>query len=436
MKKIFLTLAVLASMSVAYAQEQVKSLSAAKSAVESAQKAANDSKKAAKAATWIKLGQALIDAYNAPAGNAWVGASTQELMLLSREKPLSEEVVVIGGAQMRKQVFPTRNYYINEAGVLSIIEVTTPLVEDALPRALEAFKKAYELDPKQAKVVIPAIQGIVEDLADEAYNKYSFQKFDEASAFFEKAYEASQTAPYSQIDTNSLYNAAFTAHVAEDLNRAKSLFDKCIELGYSGEKGEAYAKLAEISASLGDKEAQKDYLEKGFSRFPDGQAVLVGLINFYQDNNEDESKLFELLDLAKKNEPENVSLYYVEGNIRAKLGDIEKAVEAYEKCAQINPNYEYGYIGEGIMFYDKAAEIQEAAQNEFDDAKYLALVADFEKSLKACIEPFEKAFEITADNSVKVGVAEYLKNACFRFRESDPDMLAKYNKYNDFVANN
>lgn len=88
------------------------------------------------------------------------------------------------------------------------------------------------------------------------------------------------------------------------------------------------------------------------------------------------------------------------------------------------------------MYYNKAAEIQEAAQNEFDDAKYLALVADFEKSLKACIEPFEKAFEISQDNSVKVGVAEYLKNACFRFREEDEAFLEKYNKYNDFVAGN
>lgn len=434
MKKIFLALAVLASVSMAYAQDQVKGFDAAKAAVAAAQEAANNPKKAAKAATWVKLGQTLMDAYNAPAGNAWVGASAQELALVSKERPISQENVVIGGVNMVKQVFATKNYYVNESGVLSLIEVTKPVVENALSQALEAYKKAYELDPKTAKTVLPAIQSISQKYIDEAYNAYNFQKFADASDLFEKAFDASNTAPYSVLDTNTLFNAAFTAHAAEDWNRAKSLFERCVDLGYYGEGGETYAKLANIAEKLGDKEAQKSYLEKGFAAAPEGQSILVGLINFYIDNNEDTGKLFELLDLAKNNEPNNASLYYVEGNIRLKLGDTENAAKAYEKCAEINPSYEYGYIGEGIMFYDKAADIQEAAQNEFDDAKYLALVADFEKSLKACIEPFEKAFELTQDDAVKVGIAEYLKNACFRFRETDEALLEKYNKYNDFVA--
>ncbi len=434
MKKIFLALAVFASVSMVYAQDQIKGFDAAKAAVAAAQEAANNPKKATKAATWVKLGQTLLDAYNAPVGNAWVGASAQELAILSKERPISQENVVIGGVNMVKQVFATKNYYVNESGVLSMIEVTKPVVENALPQALDAFRKAYELDPKTAKTVLPAIQSISQKFNDEAYNAYSFQKFADASILFEQAFEASNTAPYSVLDTNTLFNAAFTAHAAENWDRARSLFEKCIDYGYYGEGGETFAKLADIAQNLGDKDAQRSYLEKGFAAFPDGQSVLVGLINFYIDNNEDPGKLFELLDLAKKNEPNNASLYYVEGNIRLKLGDTENAAKAYEMCAEINPSYEYGYIGEGIMFYDKAAEIQEAAQNEFDDAKYLALVADFEKSLKACVEPFEKAFELTKDDGVKLGIAEYLKNACFRFRDSDEAFLEKYNKYNDFVS--
>lgn len=436
MKRIFLALAIFASVSVAYAQNQAKSLDAVKAAVSEAQSAANNPKKATKAATWLKLGQTLVEAYNAPAGNAWVGASAQELALISKERPISQENVVIGGANFVKQVFATKNYYINESGVLAMIEITHPVMENALSGALDAYKKAFELDPKKEKDIALAIQNIAQKYVDEAYNAYSFEKFAEASTLFEQAFEASNTAPYAVLDTNNLFNAAYTAHAAQNLERAKTLFEKCADYGYYGVGGETYAKLADIAAALGDKQAQKDYLEKGFAAFPEGQSILVGLINFYTENNEDPAKLFELLDIAKKNEPTNASLYNAEGNIRVKLGDIENAVKAFEKCAEVNPDYEYGYISEGIMFYDKAAEIQEAAQNEYDDAKYLALVADFEKSLRACVAPFEKAFEITKDNAVKVGVAEYLKNACFRFRESDEEMLAKYNKYNDFVAAN
>ena len=87
------------------------------------------------------------------------------------------------------------------------------------------------------------------------------------------------------------------------------------------------------------------------------------------------------------------------------------------------------------MYYDYAVELQEKAQAELDDAKYAALVEQFESALKSCIEPFEKAFEVTKDNEIKVSVAEYLKNACFRFR-SDAAYQAKYDKYNQFFAEN
>ena len=81
------------------------------------------------------------------------------------------------------------------------------------------------------------------------------------------------------------------------------------------------------------------------------------------------------------------------------------------------------------MFYNKAVELQDAASNEFDDAKWQVLQAEFEKNLKGCIEPFEKAFEITKDESIKSNVAEYLKNACFRFRTESQDYMTKYEKY-------
>ncbi len=58
---------------------------------------------------------------------------------------------------------------------------------------------------------------------------------------------------------------------------------------------------------------------------------------------------------------------------------------------------------------------------------------EYEKTLKACIEPFEKAYETTKDASIKSSIAEYIKNACFRFR-TDPEYKAKYEKYDAIVA--
>ena len=407
MKKIFLVLALVASMQVFDAQAQVKSPSAAKSAVEKAEAATTNPKQSQKPATWIKYGKALLDAYDAPAGNLWVGMSRQELQVLGgSDKPLSESVAELGGRQMTKVVFENKNLYFNENGLLEVIEVTKPVVEGALDKALSAYVDASD-----------------------AYNAYAFGKMGEASISFEKAAAASATAPLSQIDTNAIYNAGFTAQAAGDNARAKEFYTKCLSLGYHGTDGDTYAKMADVCDKLGDKETAKNYLEEGFKAYPQSQSILVGLINYYVTSGSDTDRLFELLDEAKKNEPNNASLYYVEGNINEKLGKGDAAVASYRKCAEINPAYEFGYIGEGIHFYNLAVAIQDKASLESDDAKYMAMMGEFETALKSCIAPFEKAFELSSDPEVKSSVAEYLKNACFRFRTESPEMQAKYEKY-------
>ena len=72
MKKIFIALAVLASVQIAGAQVKPD---AAKKALDAAVEASQNAKKATKAATWTALGKAYVTAYDAPAGNIWQGAT-------------------------------------------------------------------------------------------------------------------------------------------------------------------------------------------------------------------------------------------------------------------------------------------------------------------------------------------------------------------------
>lgn len=428
MKKILLALAVLASMQVANAQ--VKSAADAKKAVEAAEAAASNEKKAIKTATWIKLGQEYVKAYDAPTGNIIPGSNKTELaLMMGSEKPVSTEAVEIQGAPYTKEVYADKNLYFNANGQLAVIEVTKPVYADALEKAIAAYQKAYELDASHAKSkdIAAAFDLIGQKYNTEAYNKYTLGDLASASKYFEKAAEVEALAPLSKIDTTSIYNAGFTAWATKDMSKAKELFEKCYNLGYYYEGGEVFAKLADV-----DTLNTKKYLEEGFEKFPQSQSILIGLINYYLKSNESTDRLFELLDKAKANEPNNASLFYVEGNIRSQLGDTENAVKAYRKCAEINPEYEYGFIGEGTMYYNKAIEVQTKAQDELDDTKYMALVKEFEEDLKACIPAFEKAFEVTKSEQVKAGVAEYLKNAYYRFRDEGADYKAGYEKYSTY----
>lgn len=425
MKKILLALAMFAAVQVADAQ--VKSAADVKKSVEAAEAATQNVKKAVKTATWLKLGQEYVKAYDAPTGNILPGSNKTELtLMMGSEKPVSSEEVTVNNEKYTKDVYADKNLYFNQNGQLVIIEVTKPVYEDALERAVKAYQKAYELDEKHAKDkdVAAAFDYIGQKYVSEAFNKYTFGDVATASKLFEKAADVEALAPLSKIDTSVIYNAGFTAMAAKDNERALKFFKRCYDLGYYYEGGEVFARLAEV-----DTLNTKKYLEEGFSKFPQSQSILIGLINYYLKNNEDTETLFGLLDKAKANEPNNASLFYVEGNIRAQLGQIDKAVVAYEECAKINPEYEYGYIGEGTMFYNRAIELQTKAQEEIDDAKYMALVKEFEESLKSCIAPFEKAFEITKDANIKAGIASYLKNAFYRFREESAENQTKYEKY-------
>ncbi len=439
MKKTLIVLALLASFQVANAQSNVNS---AAKAVESALAASQNEKKATKVATWMKLAQTYVDAYGAPAGNVWVGADMNALQLsMGGEKPSSVETVTLGDGQYTKQVYANKNLYFNASGLLSVIEVTKPVVEDALSKALEAYGKAYEVDVKHSKdkEISEGIKSIAEKLNQEAYYAYTLGDVKKAESFFEAAVEAAAQKPYDKVDTNSLYNAAFTSWSSGDFGKAKNLFDKCLGYGYYADNGEVFAKIADcvshIDTTAAGKATSKEYLEQGFQKFPTSESLVFGLINYYMTSGEGTDRLFELLQQAKSTSPDNASLYYVEGQAYKQIGDLEKAAKAYDESAAKDPKYVFAYIGKGQMYYDKALELQDKAQNELDDAKYMALVQDFEVTLKKCIEPFEQAYVVCEDAAIKSTIAEYLKQIYYRFRDQDPKYMEGYEKYNAVLNN-
>ena len=434
MKRILIALAVLLSVQVADAQ--TKTADAARKAVETAVAASKDAKKGAKLATWTKLATAYMDAYNAPTGNAWLGATKQELqIIMAGQRPVSVENVVISGEQLTKEVYADKELYFNGAGQLVILNVTKPVVEDALGGAFEAYRKAAELDVKKSKTkdISEGLAKVASKYLDEGMNQYQFGNFAEASVLFEKAAEASAAEPYAKVDPMAVYNAGYTAWAGKDYARAKKFFEDCLAMDYYYENGEVFAKLADVYTNLGDAKKGAETLEQGFVKYPQSQSILIGLINYYISSGDDTDRLFVLIDEAKKNEPNNASLYYVEGNIYKELKNTEKAVESYLKCADINPEYEFGYIGAGILYYDLAIDIQEKAGAELDDAKYNELVKQMEEALMNALQPFEKAYNVTKDNQLKVSIAEYLKNIYYRFISNGAEYEAGYNKYNEVV---
>ncbi|MDE5890978.1 MAG: hypothetical protein K2H10_08200, partial [Bacteroidales bacterium] len=261
MKRIIIALAIL--LSVQIAANAQKSPAEARKAVESATEATANPKKAIKVATWLKLADSYMAAYSAPAGAGWVGAGKQELQLiLGNDKPVATEEVVLSGEPYIKEVYKTRNYYYNANGMLSIIEITEPVYEDALAKALEAYAEAYRVDEKGSKTkdIKAGMLNVSAKYLEEGMNSYMFGDLKAASRKFAAAADAAATEPASTVDSTAIYNAGFTAWMAGDNEFAKDYFKKCIEVKYY-EDVEVYAKLADVYTKLGDTLATKAILE-------------------------------------------------------------------------------------------------------------------------------------------------------------------------------
>jgi len=429
MKKSILAIALILSVTVMSAQTP------AQQAIDKAKAAANDAKKAAKTATWITLAKAYVDAYDLPTKSLLPNSSQAEVkMFLKGQQVLGTSNKTCLDANYIVDSYADKDLYYNERGALDFWIVTKPAAEgDLLGEAIKAYVKAAEVDNgSKTKDIVEGLENIHSKLDQDARSYYLAGEFAKAAKLFKQSTEAYSNKAVNKVDSANTYYTALVANLAGDKAQAIEYYKQCIDWGYYQE-GNVFANLAEIYKGEGKAEDGVALLEEGFGKCPSSQAILVGLINHYRESGNNPQRIFDLLHQAQANEPKNASLFYVEGDVYKQLGDTENAAKLYEKSSQIDPTYIFGTLGIGILYYDKAVDLQTAASEELDDAKYTALMKDMESTLSQAIAPFEKAFANSDDDEIKLAVAEYLKNIYFRLRDKDESYPALYEKYNKLV---
>jgi tetratricopeptide (TPR) repeat protein len=434
MKRIFIALSLILSLTMVSAQP--KNAADALKAVTKAETAAADAKKAAKPATWISLAKAYIEAYDQPSRNILTGTPQSEVKLFLKD----QQVQGTSQKQGAEGVYTVDSYadkdlYYNTDGILEFFLVTKPAVEgDLLGKAIEALAKAKELDPKgsKAKDIEQMMTDIHTKLGNEALSEYLAGNFKKAAGLFKMTAACAENPLMGKVDSLNTYYTALVSNMAGEKEQAIDYYKKCLDKGIF-QNGNTFSNLAEVYKSSGDTVACKEILEKGFVQFPENDGILIGLINLYIDSKDDTGRLFELIHAAQNLNPTNASLFYVEGNVYKQLGDIENAAKLYTKSTEVDPNYTFGPLGLGALYYDKAIELQTKAGEELDDNKYFALMKEMDEYLEKAIQPFEKSFQMTEDGELKNAIAEYLKNIYFRLRDKNPEYEALSKKYEAFL---
>lgn len=391
-------------------------------------------KKNIKEGVWFDRAELMIEVYESQLYNYTQGLDLTAFKLLLGNQLKNSVQEEKDGALVDKLITEkTIFYFVNNS--LEKWEVVSAVVEKPLDLAYESLKKAQEIDAqgKKNKKAIELYTRLKTKYISEGSNCYSFKDYQCAFNLFNNVLTIGQLPILNHKDTAMYYYTALAAQLAGKNQEAVVNYKKAIELGFTSE-GNAYSNIDQSFKDLGDKESGLSYLEQGFIKFPKNQNILIALINYYLNKNEDPSKILSYIDKAIQDSPNNASLYFNKAAIYDKLNDYDNALLTYQKAIEVDPKYFDAYYNLGALIYNKGVKFLEEANKvpAKEIEKYDALIQKANDEFKKSIPVFEKGHQINPGDKSTV---ETLKNIYFRYRNESEEMNKKYTEYNEKLQN-
>lgn len=284
----------------------------------------------------------------------------------------------------------------------------------------------------------------------ELLNKLITNVAEKASADYSKAIETKESADYlsaakkfnqvyalSPRDTSFLDNAALVYYFGEDYETSKELYEKLLELNYTGittiyvatnkEDGEEitfndkkamdlqvklgivenpreeakdsrrefiFKNLAQNYSSLGDNTKALEVIARGRTEFPESYSLLIDEANIYYKLG-DNAKFKEKLEEAITINPTDPTLYYNVGVMNMDQKNNAEAIKYFEKAIELKPDYgdAYNNIGAAIIEETKPI-INEMNKSLSDFNKYDKLQEQQFEIYRKAIPYYEKAYEL------------------------------------------
>ncbi len=439
MKKTILTALAALLVAVPAVQAQKVNKEALLAKIEKSDADIANEKKATKAATWLNRGKAFYEVAIEPTKSLFVNMDAAMLKLAVGE-PKSAAKETLNGAEFDAWVYPYFTAYVKDNKVVTWKQ-TKWVMKDAPAKAIEAYNKAYELDPKTADKVKEGLKQVSDFCSQAGNTGIDSGNYAEAAKAYVTAYKAQSSPAYGEADPALLYYAGYLLTV-DGSNNPKSFvkgaeyLTKAIEKGYADEEGNIYYYL--FHCLYGQKEADKanvikakEALLTGIEKFPKNERILDGLMQLYTSEQGvgDPADLVALIDKAIEDNPQNVDLWFGRGRIFYALKDYDQSIESFKKVVELKPDMFEGNYYLGVFYTIKG----DALNKEMNEKQYSSQAA-YDADLKgvndvymAAVPWFEKAHQIKTDD---IDTLEFLKSLCFRLRD-EPGIMEKYNTYND-----
>jgi hypothetical protein len=381
----------------------------------------SNEKKNIKPDFWIDRAELMMDIFDLHREYLVQGTQQIHVQLIYGE-PNNKETFEKEGSQFEKWTYE-RVVIIMKDGLVDDFEEVEKIVEDPLPEALASLKKAEELDVdgKAAKKIKENYIALKAKLERQGIEKFFDEDFEGAHYDFATIYAINQNPKLEGVvDTTLAYYAGMAASRADmekPSDEMKQASIKYYEVARANNYPEPdmYVFLKDKYLAIGDTAGGVKVLEDGMNKYPDNQAIIIELINYYLMNNKEEAAL-EYLKIAQEADPTNLSFIFAEGTLYDKTGDQDKALAAYNRCIEIDPNYFNAYYNVGVMYYNQAVELYKVADTiktakEYGEAKDAGDVV-----LAKSLPYMEKAHEIDPNEP---STLETLKTLYYRLQMNE-----------------
>ena len=426
MKRFILMVAAAALLAIPAAEAQKVNKEATLSKLEKSDADIANPKKNAKAATWINRGKVYYDAAAEPTANLFAPMETT-LMKLSVGDPASTEEVTINGAPAIAWNYP---YFIayEKGGKIVAWKQLQEIKEGALDTAIEAYNKAYELDPKLASKIKEGLEQIVNYASILGNVSIETGEYLTGADAYLTAYKAQQCPAFGEADPAFLYYAGYLLTVdgsnhPESFVRGAQALNDALAAGYADEAGDVYYYL--FHSYYGQKAQDAAFLTKAKD-----EKILDGLMQLYtsEEGVGDPADLIGLIDKSLESDPDNVDLWFGRGRVFYKLKNYDETINSFKKVVELKPDLYDGNYYLGLFYTVKA----DAMNTEMGQKNYRSQ-SEYDADLKAvnavymaALPYFEKAHQIKPED---VDTVDYMKSISFRLRD-EPGMMDKYNEYN------
>lgn len=296
---------------------------------------------------------------------------------------------------------------------------------DPLNEAYSAYEKAMELDTKggtKKRIITGMIyNALALDLYSQGGAQFEAKDYAGALKSFETQIKITESDKYVGVtDTGMYYNAGLAAMNSKKYSEAIQYFQKCADMKYLGVT--PYYQISQSYMEMGDTLKAESLLKSLPDKFPGDKNITLQLIDLYIKSGKNEEAL-KYLDVAKRDDPGNYSLYFAEGIIYLNENKYDPAITDLTKSVELKGDLYDSQYGLGAAYINKASDMFVKANDIMDVNKYNAAIEEAMAVFAKALPYMEKANELKAND---IYAMRSLKELYYRLKMTD--------KYNDVKA--